>query len=125
MTRNMPNLFIFVTPFGRNYVVEWLGERIGRRELPPEFLEVKGRLFQVVALVALRDQVVKFRQLGGFAVKVKMFFFVTVRAVNRQSKKAIFIVLPPFLREAVKPLPVRFPGMSADSQKPFALRSRL
>ena len=88
MTRNMPNLFIFVTPFGRNYVVEWLGERIGRRELPPEFLEVKGRLFQFVALVALRDQVVKFRQLGGFAVKVKMFFFVAVRAVNRQSEKS-------------------------------------
>lgn len=55
---------------------------------PPEFLEVKGRLFQVVALVSLRDQFVKFGQLGGFAVKVKMFFFVSVRAVNRQSEKS-------------------------------------
>ena len=83
---------------------------------PPEFLEVNGRLFQVVALISLRDQVVKLGQLRGFAVKVKMFFFVSVRAVNRQSEKAIFIVLPPFLWEAVKPLPVRFPEMSADNR---------
>lgn len=83
----MPNLFIFVTPFGRNYVVERLGERIGRRELPPEFSKVKGRLFQIIAIVSLCDQFVKFRQLGGFAVKIEMFFFVSVRAVNRQSEK--------------------------------------
>lgn len=59
----------------------------GGGNLRPNFLEIIGRLFQIVALVSLRDQFVKFGQLRGFAVKVEMFFFVSVRAVNRQSEK--------------------------------------
>ena len=72
---------------------EAIGCGIGRKNgadtvsCPPEFLEIIGRLFQIVALVSLRDQFVKFRKLRGFAVKVEMFFFVSVRAVNRQSEK--------------------------------------
>lgn len=67
-----------------------IGRKMGRTQhrVCPNFLEVICRLFQIVALVALRYQFVKFGQLGGFAVKVKMFFFVAVRAVNRQSEKS-------------------------------------
>lgn len=111
-------------PFGRNYVVEWLGERIGRRKLPPEFLEIIGRLFQVVAFVALRYQVVQFGQLRGFAVKVKMFFFVAVRAVNSQSEKCnLHCSSSFFVGSGIKPLRRLFLGISADSRKLFALRN--
>lgn len=66
-----------------------IGRKMGRTQhrVRPNFLEIICRLFQIVALVSLRDQFVKFGQLRGFAVKIEMFFFVAVRAVNRQSEK--------------------------------------